>query len=160
MLSAPFFYLVNMITRLNDIVKRENVFLRYFFVWLALVPGGTLAAAPPAGEIDPRRAEPGEGQKYRKNKKVIDLTVLLRYNVNTIRRIAMKANDIVKNLMKERNLTQGELTKIMGKTSQSAISGALNRDMKISTLVSFLDALNCTLVIKDKNGNEWTVENE
>lgn len=72
----------------------------------------------------------------------------------------MKANDIVKNLMKERNLTQVELTKIMGKTSQSAISGALNRDMKISTLVSFLDALNCTLVIKDKNGNEWTVENE
>lgn len=72
----------------------------------------------------------------------------------------MKANDIVKNLMRERNLTQGELTRIMGKTSQSAISGALNRDMKISTLVSFLDALNCTLVIKDKNGNEWTVENE
>lgn len=72
----------------------------------------------------------------------------------------MKANDIVKNLMKERNLTQVELTKIMGKTSQSAISGALNRDMKISTLVSLLDALNCALVIKDKNGNEWTVENE
>lgn len=69
----------------------------------------------------------------------------------------MNANDIIKNLMRERNLTQEELTKIMGKTSQSAISGALNRDMKISTLVSFLDALNCTLVIKDENGKEWTV---
>jgi hypothetical protein len=49
-------------------------FYKLFFVWLALVPGGTLAAAPPAGEIDPRRAEPGEGQKYRKNKKIQDKT--------------------------------------------------------------------------------------
>ena len=43
----------------------------------------------------------------------------------------MKANDIVKSIMSEKGLTQGDLTKILGVKSQSGVSQALNRDMRI-----------------------------
>lgn len=70
----------------------------------------------------------------------------------------MKANDIVKMLMSNRGITQNDLTKILNMKSQSAVSGALNRDMKISTLIRFLDSMDCELVIKDrKNGTEHGV---
>lgn len=60
----------------------------------------------------------------------------------------MKANDIVKSIMAEKGLTQGELTKILGVKSQSGVSQALNRDMRTSTLVRFLSILDCELVIR------------
>ena len=55
----------------------------------------------------------------------------------------MKANDIVKSIMSEKGLTQGDLTKILGVKSQSGVSQALNRDMRISTLTRFLSTLGC-----------------
>lgn len=69
----------------------------------------------------------------------------------------MKANDIVKSIMSEKGLTQGELTKILGVKSQSGVSQALNRDMRISTLTRFLSTLGCELIIR--NGDkEFMVE--
>lgn len=70
----------------------------------------------------------------------------------------MKANEIVKNIMSDKHITQSELTKMLNFKTQSAVSGVLNRDMKVSTLVKFLSVLDCDLVIKNKtNGNEQIV---
>lgn len=71
----------------------------------------------------------------------------------------MKAKEIIKGVMAKRNITQGDITKLMDMKSQSAVSGALNRDMKITTLNRFLSALNCELIIRDKeSGQEFTVD--
>lgn len=70
----------------------------------------------------------------------------------------MKANEIVKNLMGQKGLTQNDLQKLLNLKTQSSVSQSLNRDMKTSTLVRFLTNMNCELVIKDKNtGMEYTV---
>lgn len=60
----------------------------------------------------------------------------------------MKANNIVKSVMANKGITQEMLTKMIGVKTQSAVSGALNRDMKISTLVRFLNTLDCHLIIR------------
>lgn len=71
----------------------------------------------------------------------------------------MKAKDVIKKVMSEKEITQIMITEMMGMQSQSAVSGALNRDMKISTLNRFLSALDCELVIRDtKTNTEYTVE--
>ena len=71
----------------------------------------------------------------------------------------MKAKEIIKSVMTNRHITQGDITKLMNMKSQSNVSGALNRDMKITTLNRFLATLNCELVIRDKNtGEEYTVD--
>lgn len=70
----------------------------------------------------------------------------------------MKASDIIKSVMGQRGLTQGDLTIKMNLKSQSAVSGSLNRDMKISTLVKFLNCMDCELVVRDKaSGTEHTI---
>lgn len=70
----------------------------------------------------------------------------------------MKANEIVKSIMSIRHLTQIDLQKMLELKSQSAVSGALNRDMKTSTLARFLEIMDCELVIRDKStGTEWVV---
>lgn len=70
----------------------------------------------------------------------------------------MKANEVVKSIMGEKGITQGELTKMINMKSQSGVSGALNRDMKTSTLVRFLDVMGCQLIIRDENtGNEYRI---
>jgi len=61
----------------------------------------------------------------------------------------MKANDIVKSIMKTREMTQGDLTKMLGVSSQSGVSAKLNRDMRISTLMEFVHVLDCSLTITD-----------
>ncbi len=71
----------------------------------------------------------------------------------------MTVNDTIKNLMSNKNITQGELTKRLGMKSQSGVSQALNRDMKVSMLIRFLNTLDCELVIRDKDsGEEYQIE--
>lgn len=71
----------------------------------------------------------------------------------------MTVNDIIKNLMSGKNMIQGEITKRLGMKSQSGVSQALNRDMKVSMLIRFLNTLDCELVIRDKDsGKEYMVE--
>lgn len=73
----------------------------------------------------------------------------------------MKAKNIIAKIMAERNITQGDLTTMMNMKSQSAISGALNRDMKITTLNRFLSALNCELIVRDrKSGQEFSLSED
>ena len=70
----------------------------------------------------------------------------------------MQANEGVKGLMSDKKITQGEITKMLGMKSQSGVSQALSRDMKISMLIRFLDCMDCELVVRDKtSGTEHTI---
>ena len=70
----------------------------------------------------------------------------------------MQANEVVKGLMSDKKITQGEITKMLGMISQSGVSQALSRDMKISMLIRFLDCMDCELVVRDKtSGTEHTI---
>lgn len=69
----------------------------------------------------------------------------------------MKATEIIKSIMSSKGINQGEITTMLGMKSQSAVSQALNRDIKISTLARFLKVLDCELVIKHGD-KEFTVE--
>lgn len=70
----------------------------------------------------------------------------------------MQANEVVKGLMSDKKITQGEITKLLGMKSQSGVSQALSRDMKISMLIRFLDCMDCELIVRDKaSGMEHTI---
>lgn len=70
----------------------------------------------------------------------------------------MKANVVVKSIMRDKHITQADLTTMLNMKNQSSISGVLNRDMKVSTLVKFLSVLDCEVVIKDSStGSEYTI---
>ena len=70
----------------------------------------------------------------------------------------MQANEVVKRLMSDKKITQGEITKLLGMKSQSGVSQALSRDMKISMLIRFLDCMDCELIVRDKaSGTEHTI---
>lgn len=70
----------------------------------------------------------------------------------------MQANEVVKGLMSDKKITQGEITKLLGMKSQSGVSQALSRDMKISMLIRFLDCMECELIVRDKaSGTEHTI---
>lgn len=70
----------------------------------------------------------------------------------------MQANEVIKGLMSDKKITQGEITKMLGMKSQSGVSQALSRDMKISMLIRFLDCMDCELVVRDKtSGMEHTI---
>ncbi len=70
----------------------------------------------------------------------------------------MQANEVIKGLMSDKRITQGEITKMLGMKSQSGVSQALGRDMKISMLIRFLDCMGCELVVRDKaSGTEHTI---
>ena len=70
----------------------------------------------------------------------------------------MQANEVIKGLMSDKKITQGEITKMLGMKSQSGVSQALSRDMKISMLIRFLDCMDCELVVRDKaSGTEHTI---
>ena len=47
----------------------------------------------------------------------------------------MQANEVIKNLMAQKEITQTEMREKMEMKSQSGVSQALNRDMKISMLI-------------------------
>lgn len=69
----------------------------------------------------------------------------------------MQANEVIKNLMSEKEITQSEMREKLEMKSQSGVSQALNRDMKISMLTRFLKVMDCTLTITD-NANGKTYE--
>jgi hypothetical protein len=70
----------------------------------------------------------------------------------------MQANEVVKTLMRDRKINQGEITQRLGMKSQSGVSQALNRDMKTSTLLRFLSCMDCELIVKDKDtGKEYCI---
>ena len=61
----------------------------------------------------------------------------------------MQTKSIIKTLMVNKNVTQIEITNMLGMKSQSGVSQALSRDMKMSMLLRFLDCLGCELIVRD-----------
>lgn len=70
----------------------------------------------------------------------------------------MQANEVIKTLMSNKKITQGEITQRLGMKSQSGVSQALSRDMKTSMLLRFLESMDCELVVKDQTtGEEYAI---
>ena len=63
----------------------------------------------------------------------------------------MQANEVIKNLMVQKEITQTEMREKMEMKSQSGVSQALNRDMKISMLIRFLKVMYCSLTVTDNS---------
>lgn len=70
----------------------------------------------------------------------------------------MQANEVIKTLMSNKKITQGEITQRLGMKSQSGVSQALARDMKISMLLRFLSSMDCEVIVRDKaTGDEYEI---
>lgn len=70
----------------------------------------------------------------------------------------MQATEIIKSLMSKKKITQGEITQRLGMKSQSGVSQALARDMKISMLLRFLSSMDCEVIVRDKaTGDEYEI---
>ena len=70
----------------------------------------------------------------------------------------MEAKNIIKSIMQKKDVTQIDIMQKLELKSQSSVSSMLSRDMIASTMVKFLEFLDCELVIRDKNtGEEYTV---
>lgn len=67
-----------------------------------------------------------------------------------------KMNEVIKQIIAEEGLTQGELASKLGMKSQSGVTQALQRDMRNSMAMRFLDVLGAELVIKYK-GHEYKI---
>lgn len=73
----------------------------------------------------------------------------------------MTTKQAVVDVLKERRMTQADLASKAGYSAQSSISTSLNRSaMQIDTLLRFLDALDCEIVIRDKSKyhKEWIID--
>ena len=66
----------------------------------------------------------------------------------------MQATEVIKHIMSQKKITQGEITQRLGMKSQSGVSQALARDMKISMLFRFLNCMDCEIIVRDKNTGE------
>lgn len=70
----------------------------------------------------------------------------------------MQSSEVIKSLMKEKKINQGEITQLLGMKSQSGVSQALARDMKTSMLLRFLSCMDCELIVRDKaTGNDYLI---
>lgn len=70
----------------------------------------------------------------------------------------MQASEVIRTLMNDKKITQGEITQRLGMKSQSGVSQALNRDMKTSMLLRFLESMDCELIVRDKiAGAEYSI---
>lgn len=59
--------------------------------------------------------------------------------------------EIIKGIMAVEKISQGDMTKKLNMKSQSGVSQALNRDMRMSMVLRFLEVLGCEIVVKHHN---------
>lgn len=73
----------------------------------------------------------------------------------------MNAIQIVSEVMKKRGFTITALANKLGYSTASGVSERLRgkKDMRVDTLVQFLEAMDCEVIIKSKLGDkeQWTV---
>lgn len=70
----------------------------------------------------------------------------------------MQANEVIRTIMKDKKISQGEVTQLLGMKSQSGVSQALSRDMRASMILRFLSALDCKLTVTDTiTGEEYEI---
>lgn len=60
----------------------------------------------------------------------------------------MKISEIIKCVMESEQVSQGQLKEKLEMKSQSGVSQALQRDMRVSMMLRFLKVLNCKLVVE------------
>ncbi|MCC8356974.1 MAG: hypothetical protein LJU34_03855 [Oscillospiraceae bacterium] len=73
----------------------------------------------------------------------------------------MNASKTIKTLMTDKGIAQKDMQSKLDMKSQSGVGQALNRDMRISMLIRFLNVLNCDLIIRDKDTTqEWIVDSD
>ncbi len=60
----------------------------------------------------------------------------------------MAMNEIIKQIMREKHLAQYDMQQLLEMRSQSGVSQALRRDMKISMVLRFLNVLGCKLIVE------------
>ena len=71
----------------------------------------------------------------------------------------MYPKEAINAIMTKRGMNQGDFVEPMGMKHQSAVSQALNRDMRISMLLRFLNVLDCDLIVREReDGTEWKLE--
>ena len=74
--------------------------------------------------------------------------------------MSINTSNVIKQILKFRDLTQRELADKAGYKSQSNITGLLNQgDMRLSGLIKMVEALDCELIVRDKKGTsqEWII---
>lgn len=76
----------------------------------------------------------------------------------------MNSKSIVKDIMKMRGMTNATLAEKLGYATASAVSERLRgkQDMRVDTLIKFLEAMDCEVVIRSKlsDKSKWTVTAE
>lgn len=73
----------------------------------------------------------------------------------------MTTKEAVVDILTERRMTREDLANEMGYTTTSGIGNRLNGgNMRIETLLRFLDALDCEIVVRDKSEyhKEWIID--
>lgn len=74
----------------------------------------------------------------------------------------MKANEIVKEIMKLRGYSNQSLASKLGKSTASAVSNPLAREkgMRVDTLLEMVAAMDCEIVVRSvlKDKTEWVVD--
>lgn len=60
----------------------------------------------------------------------------------------MAMNEIIKQIMSEKHLAQVDMQQLLEMRSQSSVSQALRRDMKVPTVLRFLNVLGCKLIVE------------
>ena len=74
----------------------------------------------------------------------------------------MKDKDIIGLIMKRQKVTQQELADRCGYKRRSNVASLLGGNatgLRSDSLVKFLSAMGCELIIRDASGNEWQVTN-
>ena len=74
----------------------------------------------------------------------------------------LNTGNVVKQILKFRNMSQDKLAEKCGYANQSCISGVLNRgNMRIDNLYKIIDELGCEIIIKDKKSKQqWIIFDE
>lgn len=74
----------------------------------------------------------------------------------------MNEKDVLKTMIARRQMTQGEFAKKLGYKTQSAVSTKLSgNSMRVDTLIKFLNALDCSIVIIDNLSKDaYMIDND
>lgn len=74
----------------------------------------------------------------------------------------MKANEVVRTVMKDTGFTQTKLAEVLGYASTTGVNNRLKSDADMGTevLIKFLSAMNCELVVRStlKDKREWVIK--
>ena len=68
--------------------------------------------------------------------------------------------NILKEIIVSHNITQSDMANDLGFKTHSGISERLRCDIRIGTLLNFLEYLDCEIVVRERkeNGKEWVIE--